>query len=131
MTPEQFAAMIPEEVVKHAGYAYTAEIYKGHATNREFAASIRAEVERWQKIDKRCDIYWDANDPEYGHTDLWSVIDYADPKEGMAIEVWRGGTVEKLWVARVGDDAVQAPTLEECEAKAKVLMAKKREEDGK
>lgn len=67
---------------------------------------LRAELERWQKIDKGCQSYWvvDADgeassDPEEV---VWSVYDQAYGAEcldGTIVEVARGGRVEIMYCA--------------------------------
>lgn len=84
------------------------------------------EIERLRKIIAACRWYWDADDPEWCFSDPWEAVDDLD--EGDIREVWRGGKVETLFVARVGDDLVNEPTLEACRAKVAELKAKLWEE---
>lgn len=80
---------------------------------------LRAEVARLQDIIKRCQWYWDANDPEICYSDPWDAVDHLD--DGDISEVWRGGKVETLFVARVGDKLVCEPTVEAAKAAVKKL----------
>ena len=92
-------------------------------------AEANMEIERWRKVDKRCQTYWLAEDPEYGG-EYWDVIvESCDLRHGDVVEVWRGGTVEVAWCGFVGDAFIKEPTREAAEAKAKELLATFNEEE--
>lgn len=107
--------------------AYEDGYRDGLREGRREAEKLKAELERWREIDKRCHNYWIAEDPEYGHPDWWDAVEGYD--QGDIIEVWRGGTVEKAWCGYVGSDLIKEPTREAAEAKAKELMAKLEEDE--
>lgn len=90
---------------------------------------LKAELERWQKIDKRCDTYWLAGDPEFGGCDWYEIVEGCALRHGDIVEVWRGGTVEKAWCGHVGETFIKEPTREAAEAKAKELLAVFREDE--
>ena len=90
---------------------------------------LKAELDRWQKIDKLCHTYWWADDPEYGGEGWDVIVEQCDLRHGDIVEVWRGGTVEKAWCGYVGETFIKEPTREAAEAKAKELLAVFREDE--
>lgn len=87
-----------------------------------------AEVARLQKVIKACQWYWSADDPEYCYSDPWEAVDDLD--HGTITEVWRGGRVETMFVAHVGDELVCEPTLEAAAEKTKALLKEFWSEEG-
>ena len=83
-------------------------------------AEAEAEVARLQQIISSCQWYWDADDSEYCHSDPWEVVDDLD--HGAVAEVWRGGKVETMFVAKVGEELICEPTREAATAKAEALL---------
>ena len=85
-------------------------------------ARLRAENERLRAIIKACQWYWDSEDAEFCYSDPWEVVDDLD--DGDIRKVWRGGKVETMFVAKVGDELVDEPTLDAAEAKVSELQAR-------
>lgn len=85
-------------------------------------ARLRAENERLRKIINSCHWYWDAEDCEECYHDPWDIVNDAD--DGVICEVWRGGMVETMFVARVGDDCVNEPSMDAAQAKVSELKAR-------
>ena len=83
---------------------------------------LRNENERLQNIINTCHWYWNAEDREYCYHDPWDIVDYHD--DGVICEVWRGGMVETMFVARVGDDFVNEPSMDAAQAKVSELKAR-------
>ena len=85
-------------------------------------ARLRAENERLRAIIKACQWYWDSEDAEFCYSDPWEVVDDLD--DGDIRKVWRGGKVETMFVAKVGGELVNEPTLDAAEAKVSELQAR-------
>ncbi len=118
MTDRDFDVNAYEQGVRDGRHESAAEIGK-----------LKAELERWHKIDNRCHTYWLAEDPEYGDEGWDVIVEGCDLRHGDVVEVWRGGTVEKAWCGFVGDTFIKEPTREAAEAKAKELLAVFKEDE--